>query len=486
MMIRTTLVASLGRLLAVMAFVLSSPFPHMASAAERPNILIISIDDLNDWVGCLGGHGQARTPNIDRLAGRGTLFSNAHCQAPVCTPSRASLVTGLYPSSTGLYFLSPGLAGSEETRRRVTLVEHFARAGYKTMGAGKFHHNNEDKFYQHYGGRMGGFGPFPRKKLNYPTGLKLWDWGRFPQRDEDTPDFKVADFAISQLGKAHENPFLLVAGFWRPHVPMYAPPRWFEAFPLNHVQLPQVHKDDRADLPRYAQDLTIGHPAPRHSWFLEHDKWRSAVQSYLASVAFVDHQVGRVLDALDQSDYRSNTIVVLLSDHGWHLGEKERWAKRSLWENSTRVPLVVAAPGKPENKQCSAPVGLIDVFPTLLALAGLPPQPDHEGRSLAPLLEDPNADWDRPIRTTFGPGNHALRSRHWRYIRYADGSEELYDHHSDPHEWHNLAGDSQYAEQIAKLRKWLPREEKPAILSANSWGLKAWQQAEAHSDQAGK
>jgi len=450
------------------------------AGASQPNILIISIDDLNDWTGCLAGHPQAKTPHIDRLAKRGTLFRNAHCQAPICTPSRASLLTGLYPSTTGLYFLQPGLGASPVATRRPHLLRHFAGAGYRTMGAGKFvHGGNDGAHFEEYGGGMGGFGPVPEKKLSQVEGLRLWDWGPFPEDESRMPDTQVADWVIERLEQKHEKPFLLVAGFWRPHVPMYAPPRWFKPFPLEEIKLPRVLDSDRDDLPAYAKTLTVGLPAPRHEWFVEHNAWREAVRAYLASAAFVDHCVGRVLDALDASPYRENTIVVLLSDHGWHLGEKQRWAKRSLWNDSTRVPLIVAAPGLDGGRASDRPAGLIDVFPTLLELADLPPREDLEGRSLVPLMKEPEAPWDRPILTTFGPRNHSLRSTRWHYIRYADGSEELYDHESDPHEWHNLAGKSEHAERIAEMRRSLPEKNaEPVIGNWQRWEIEAWREAE--------
>jgi arylsulfatase A-like enzyme len=455
---------------------------NATSAADRPNILIISIDDLNDWTGGLAGHPQAKTPNIDRLAKRGTLFRNAHCQAPVCTPSRASMLTGLYPTTTGLYFLQPALEASKIAMKRPHLLRHFAEAGYRTMGAGKFVHGNDAKHYQQYGGGMGGFGPLPKEKIAHKEGHKLWDWGPFPEDEALMPDTKVADWVIERLNEKREEPFLLVAGFWRPHVPLYVPPKWFKPFPLDTIKLPEVLATDRDDLPEYAKLLTIGLPAPRHEWFIENNAWEGAVQAYLASVLFADYCAGRVLDALDASEHRDNTIVVLLSDHGWHLGEKQRWAKRSLWHDGTHVPLIVAAPGFEKNQSSERPTGLIDIFPTLLELTGLPPREDLEGRSLVPLMKNPEAKWDRPILTSFAPKNHSLRSTRWHYIRYGDGSEELYDHESDPHEWHNVAGESANAEIIAKLRRSLPKQDAaPLIGPKQNWEIEAWRAAEKQS-----
>ena len=448
----------------------------------RPNILIISIDDLNDWVGCLNGHPNAKTPNIDRLASRGTLFANTHCQAPICTPSRASLVLGKFPSTTGLYFLQPALTAYKQRKPGDMIVEHFADAGYHTMGAGKFvHGGNEGRWFMQHGGSMGGFGPSPPEKINHKQGHKLWDWGTYPERESDTPDAKVADWVIERLRqpRTDEQPFFLVAGFWRPHVPMYAPQKYFDLFPADQIELPRVRDNDRDDLSAYAKQLTVGHPAPRHEWFVEHGQWKTAVQSYLASVAFVDAQVGRVLAAVDNSSHAENTIIVLFSDHGWHLGEKQRWAKRSLWEDGVRVPLIVSAPGQTSGQVTRRPTGLIDIYPTLLDLAGLEPKADLEGRSLRPLMAAPEMEWDRPILCTFTPHNHSLRSTDYHYIRYGDGSEELYEMRTDKDEFDNLAGDPKYAEVRQEFRAALPSTNVPPLRSDwSQWEIEAWETAE--------
>lgn len=452
---------------------------------SRPNVLIISIDDLNDWVGCLGGHPQAKTPNIDRLAKQGTLFANAHCQAPVCTPSRAAMVTGLMPARTGLYFLQPELTGSEIARNQPLLMESLSGAGYQTLAAGKFvHSRDESVYFDQYGGRFGGFGPLPAEKLNYPDGLKLWDWGAHPANDQEMPDWSVADWVIKQLAKRHDKPFFLVAGFWRPHVPLYVPKKWHDLFPIDKIELPRVLENDRDDLPEYAKDLTVGFPAPRHEWFLRNRQWKSAVQSYLASVAFVDHCVGRVLDQLESSPHHKNTIVVLLSDHGWHLGEKARWAKRSLWTDGTHVPLIISAPGYPAGQVTTSPAGLIDLYPTILELTGVDNRKlTLDGHSLAPQLRDPTALRPQPSICTFGPGNHSLHFSRWHYIRYADGSEELYDRQEDPDEWHNLASDPAHKERLILYREQVPVTNAQAIRYEKRlpWEYESWQNAERNA-----
>ena len=434
------------------------------SKQAKPNVLFIAIDDLNDWIGCMGGHPQAKTPNIDRLAKRGVLFTNAHCQGPICGPSRASLMTGLLPSTTGQYNNSPHFRQGERLKNAVTLTQHFSGNGYKTFGVGKiFHGGHPDPQSFEVNGPRLGQGPTPKEKLAGPSGSKLWDWGIYLDSDEETHDYQSASWAIEKLNEPHEKPFFLAVGFYRPHVPMYATKKWFDMYPLNTVQLPQVLLNDRDDISEFAQNLAGDYAAPSHQWFIENNQWKHAVQSYLACVSFADHQVGRVLDALEDNEHADNTIIVLFSDHGWHLGEKQRWAKRSLWQRSTCTPLMISAPGLTRDRQCSQPVGLIDLYPTLVDFCGIKPKTDIEGRSIVPLLKNPAMKWKYPAITTFEQNNHAICSERWRYIRYADGSQELYDNSKDPHEWHNLASDPEYADIIEQHAKWLPKVNVPSI-----------------------
>lgn len=333
-----------------------------AVAAAPPNVLLISIDDLNDWVGCLGGHPQAITPNIDRLAETGTLFENAHCQSPVCSPSRASMMSGRYPHTTGLYFLAPDIKQAPALDGVATMPEVFAEQGYETLATGKIFHTGDERFFQRYH-PSGGFGPTPDVKISQPHGHPLWDWGAFPESDDLMPDMRAAKWAVGELESKHDKPFFMAVGFYRPHVPMYAPKKWFDMHPRDQIKLPLVQDDDRDDLSQYAIDLTNRkHVSPTHQWVTDAGQWDHAVQSYLASVTFADHCVGMVLDALASSPYADNTIVVLYSDHGFHLGEKQRWAKRSLWEDGTRVPLVISAPGFAGQQRTANPAELLDVF----------------------------------------------------------------------------------------------------------------------------
>ncbi len=435
-----------------------------AEADQKPNVLFISIDDLNDWLGCYGGHPQVKTPHIDGLARRAVTMTNAHCQAPICNPSRVSMFLGKLPSTTGMYFLGPNFRTVEPTKSEETLFQSFRRHGYYVSTRGKIFHGQADpdsfdNIEKTTGWRRG------TEKINFtvPGSNPLWDWGQVDVPDEQQRDFMTAEWAAAELPKlaAEDQPFFLAVGFHLPHVPIYASKKWFDMYPLDSVDLPAVIPSDREDLPEIAKLLTLNPTAPPHEWMVENQQWRRAVQAYLATISFVDHLVGIVIDGLETSGEVENTIVVLWSDHGFHLGEKLRWAKRTLWEETTRVPLIFAGPNIERDAKCSRPVGLIDVYPTLLDLCDLPAREDLEGQSLRPLLRDPMAEWERPAICTFGPNNHSLRDERYRYTVYADGSQELYDHDADPAEWHNLVADGnalpEHAAVIERLSRWLPK-----------------------------
>tara|TARA_B100000809_G_scaffold54621_1_gene50287 strand:+ start:24341 stop:25804 length:1464 start_codon:yes stop_codon:yes gene_type:complete len=451
------------------------------STVKKPNVLFIAIDDLNDWIGCMDGHPQAKTPNIDRLAAKGVLFTNAQCQSPVCNPSRASLMTSLYPSTSGIYFLHPDLKESPVSQNSILMPKRFEQEGYDVSGVGKLFHNGggqNETYIPNYGGQFEGFGPMPEKKITTFPGHPLWDWGVYPENDTQMSDYKSAAWATEQLNKEHKNPFWMGVGFYRPHVPQFAPQKWFDMYPLESIQLPKTIANDVADISNYGMDITrLKHVAPTHEWVLENDEWKPLVQSYLACVSFVDAQVGKVLNALENGAYGDNTYIVLFSDHGFHLGEKERYAKRSLWQNGARVPMIIVGPGIASGKICTKPVQLLDLYPTLLELTGLTSDPAHEGNSLVPLLKNPKATWPHYARTSFGPGNYAIVSENYRFIQYADGSEEFYDRSKDPHEWNNAIHESKYAELIEQHRKQIP-QDRYEILGKNSTGHLSYKAAE--------
>ena len=437
------------------------------SEAPRSNVLLIAVDDLNDWVGCLGGHPQTNTPNIDRLAARGMLFTNAHCQGTMCNPSRISLLFGRRPSTTGFYSNRyPVSKEPEFLSSHVGLPAHFAASGYKTLTAGKVFHGAASlkKQFHVVGPRPGQWLQGADKKVhNKPAGWHgIWDFGPQDYDESKFTDHLVATWVTEQLGNKHDKPFFLAFGFYRPHVPFFPPRRVYDRF--KSVQLPRVHEDDWNDIPDAARRVSMSNAKiPTHDWMREQGRWNEAVHCYLASIRWTDEQLGRVLDALDKGPHAKDTIVVLFSDHGYHLGEKQRWSKFSLWERTTRVPLIISVPNGVKGKS-GKPVELLSIYPTLIDLCGLPPNPKLQGASLQPLLENPNADWKHVAISTLGQGNHAVRDERWRYIQYADGSEELYDHHTDPHEWTNLAeGEPTPAHAIIidRLKKHLPKTNTP-------------------------
>ncbi len=466
------------RLFSLLAAALALAFVSRAdesSATPKPNVLFIAIDDLNDWVGCLGGHPQAQTPNMDRLAERGTLFLNAHCQAPLCNPSRASLLTGLRPTTTGIYGLTPGIRDVARTRDCVTLPQYFARHGYFTGGFGKvFHdgsiperlHTNEFNVW----GPAPGMPLPPVKFVNTPATMRAMDWGVFPKDDHRQADWKIADAAIAQMRSLPPNkPFFLAVGFRLPHVPCFASQKWFDRFPPeDQIILPPVKDSDRDNVPEFAWYLHWKVPEPRLSWLRQAHQWRPLVRAYLASTTFMDSQIGRVLDALEATGRGTNTVIVLWSDNAWHLGEKAITGKNTLWERSTHVPLIFAGPGAGQGTRCSQPAELLDIYPTLVDLCGLPPKEGLEGHSLVPQLKDPKTPRPWPAITSHNQGNDTIRTERWRYIRYADGSEELYDHRTDPNEWTNLAAEAEFATTKQDLARWLPRSPaSPAPGSAH-------------------
>lgn len=446
---------------------------HIALAQQdkkkSPNILMICVDDLNDFLGCTGNP-DAITPNIDLLARSGTLFSNAHCQAPLCGPSRASIMTGLRPSSTGIY----GMIGdnqlknaNERTRATEFLPEYFKNRGYHMMGIGKaFHHHFPDGMLDESGGASS-YGPLLAKRKNWDKKGTATDWASFPERDEQMPDDVAVKWTVERLKRAYEKPFFLTVGFIRPHVPWYVPKKWFDLYDPAKLSLPPFLKDDLADLPPISEKVNGFSPTPTTEWAIENNQWRNIIQAYLACVSYTDHNVGTVLKALNESGHAANTIVVLWSDHGYRLGEKNTFAKQCLWDRATKAPLIFSGPGIPQGATISEPVELLSLYPTLTDLCDLPPNVLNEGVSLMPFFHSPNIKWGNHALTTWGRNNHSIKTRDYRYIHYEDGSEELYALKSDPNEWYNLAGNRAYSEVMLQLKKLLPKiNEKWSKVSA--------------------
>ena len=429
-------------------------FTHAADTA-KPNVLFIAIDDLNHWVGHFGRNKQTKTPNIDRLASMGVSFTNAQCAAPVCNPSRAALLSGKRPGTTGIYDNNNPF--TKVLTPDQSLVMQFKNAGYDTLGTGKLWH--------------GGLGwPEQWTTIQEETVKK----GKVSDRsiggiafgpiveggDEAVSDTGIADYGISELSKLHDKPFFLTLGFHKPHMPWNVPQKYYDMHPLADIQLPPTKEGDLSDIPPIG--LKMAKPTGDHAAVLASGRWKEAVQAYLATITYLDGQIGRVLDAYDKSPHKDNTIIILWGDHGWHLGEKEHWRKFALWEEATRAPFIWVAPGITNpGGVCKSPVDFMSVYPTLCELTALPKPAWLEGDNIKPLLSDPAAAWTGVAITTFGQNNHAIRTDRWRYIRYTDGTEELYDHSNDEYEWTNLATNPEYTALKASLAKHFPTHNVP-------------------------
>ncbi|WP_242155528.1 sulfatase [Aestuariivivens sediminis] len=454
---------------------------------DKPNVLFIAIDDLNDWVGCFGGHPQVKTPNLDRLNAQGAMvMSKAQSPATVCGPSRSAILTGKYPSNTGVYRNDINLKNAPKSKRLITLPEYFSKYGYHTLSMGKIFHKHPipnskeqdegqwafDEWHRH----LGGVGPICKNRPvnglpNLPNenmdSYHSWafDWGPTVGNDEKKmQDYKTAKWAAEQLltRDFNGNPFFMAIGFSKPHLQWYVPQKYFDMYPLDDIILPETKEDDLSDiLNKYGKQAYT----PADSWQRaeKYNRHKEAVQAYLATIAFVDDCIGVLMDGLNASKHANNTIVMLWGDHGWHLGEKQKYGKTQLWIEATRVPLMVKVPGLTQkNKTCEGVVNLIDMYPTLIDLCGLPPNPSNDGRSFANLLQVPDLLWNEPTLTTDRYKAHRIYDGRFSYINVEPtGVEELYDHLSDPMEYNNLISDPKYVDINKRLKGYLPPLNEP-------------------------
>ncbi|MDL5050171.1 sulfatase [Oscillatoria amoena NRMC-F 0135] len=443
----------------------------------HPNVLFISIDDLNDWIEPLAGNPQALTPSLARFADEAVNFTRNYCASPGCNPSRGAILTGIHTYRSGLYSnyqdwrLIPKLTAGN------TLNQHFKSNGYYTAGAGKIYH-----YAQVDSSGWDDYFPSKTKPMppdNFPDTVpaamprftymyNMFDWAGLPIDDEETGDFQSVNYITDQLKRNHDKPFFLACGIYRPHLPWYVPQKYFDLFPIENVQLPKRLENDTADLGDYAKQELVIRGGNYHKHVVKAGLWKQAIQGYLASVAFADAMVGRLLEALSKSAYADNTIVVIWSDHGWQLGQKNHWRKFALWENVNRSVLMIKVPvntaalpsGSIPGKAASL-TSLLDVYPTLIELCNLPPRRDLDGQSLLPILRAPGQRIERPIITTYDYGSYSVRFNEWHYIRYIDDSEELYNLESDPEEWNNLASDSQFNSTKKQLAGFIPTDPEP-------------------------
>jgi arylsulfatase A-like enzyme len=498
-----------GAVLAVSGFLLGSSVKAAAAPPPHeppPNVLLIISDGLSPDLPAAPGTGAPTMPNLRRLMARGVWFNHAYCAGPSCGPSRTALLTGVYPSRSGVYYNTQSFRRATSWIAGVaTLPQQFLRHGYLTAGYGLIaHHRGVDEdssyspgFWRIYDrpdqvrwtekallGQV-----IPGTRVHMQT--KSWDWGVLPDDwDRDDPakqqqDTQFANDTIAVVQRTHDRPFFVTCGFWRPHVGWIVPERYFRQFPLDKIELPAGYRaNDLADVP--GPGRWIATHRHEHQFIVEHGLWKKSIQAYYASVAYMDDQLGRVLDALEHGPNRDNTIVVFTTDHGWHSGEKDHWSKFALWDQASRVALAIARPGQTA-RVCDAPVSLVDLYPTLLSLCNLPRPDTHtlDGRDLTPFLDGTHRGENPPVVVTFGRGNHAVCGERFHYIRYRDGSEELYDRSADPHEWHNLAGDAAFADVKAALRRYLPASDAPTIryadgdppVDSNGWSDEAFRSA---------
>lgn len=436
------------------------------AADKKLNVLFIAVDDMNNDLRCYG-QALASSPNIDRLAKEGVRFDRAYCQFPLCSPSRSSLMTGLRPDTTRVFDLQYHFrTGLPDV---VTLPQAFMNAGYYAARVGKIYHYGNP-------GDIGTSGlddapswkkvvnPAGRDKtalepeiINYTPKRGLGSAMSFladkAGKDEEHTDGKVATEAIRLLEAHKDEPFFLAVGFYKPHTPYVAPAKYFDLHPLDKMTLPAIADDFQKSVPESA----LGSTKPWPYFGVTADQARECKQAYYAAISFVDAQIGRVLDTLDRLKLRDHTVVVFWSDHGYHLGEHGLWMKQSCFEESARVPMIIAAPGKAAGQTCVRTVELLDLYPTLADLAGVTPPKNLEGASLRPLLENPAAEWKRPAFTQVQRGGfpgHSVRTERWRYTEWDRGEKgaELYDHQADPQELHNLAADAKFAGTIAEMK----------------------------------
>ena len=455
------------------------------SQAVQPNILMIAVDDLNDWVGVYGGHPQCKTPHIDKLARTSMVFHNASCPGPVCGSSRSALLSGFMPATTGVYGNSNNMLESSIVQTHVTLPEYFSKHGYLTISKGKIFHKHTTKHGVDEGqwafdiwdkarGR-GGVQPenFFSRNQGIVAGKRLehakfkgkgtpFEFGPTKEGKVVTKDYQTAKWFEQQLKQDYDKPFFMAVGISKPHLPFVVPQEYFDLYDRDAVQIPEYRLDD-------LDDIVDGKGKKKFDahldflWCQEYGTFKDAVRAYMAAVTYADECVGVVLDALARSQYAENTIVILWGDHGWHLGEKLKFRKAALWRESTQLPFIIHVPGMADRKDCRRNVNLIDLYPTLIDLCDLPPK-ELDGKSVRPLLENPTTEWT-PTLTTGGKGNHSVISQEWHYIVYRDGTEELYDLREDPMEWTNLANNQ--SEKIASakiyLRSFLPKQEAAEI-----------------------
>ena len=417
------------------------------SFAQQKNVLFLIVDDLNDFTGFYGGHPDVKTPHLDRFARNSVVFTNAHASVTACNPSRASMMTGLFPHNINTLTNEDGFFRDKpENKDLITLPQYFKLNGYESVGVGKIYHRQRGGLdipfresdtlswtRQRIGG-TGAWGAGAAPEVVLPNGIKIQP---LAIGEEDTQDWKSADFTANYLQQEQDQPFFLACGIVKPHLPWYAPQKYFDLYDTIDVALPPISKTDLQDIPNI-------YSTGDHLLF-DSIQWKQGVKGYLSAISFADSCIGHILTALDNSPHKDQTIVVITSDHGWHLGEKLRWKKFTLWEESTRVPMMIYDPTTEVKGICDKAVSLLDLYPTLVDLCSLPEKEGLDGRLLTPYLLNPSVDIPGYALTskTFPQLIHSLRTDNWRFTDYkntnANIKAELYDHTTDSNEWYNVA-----------------------------------------------
>ncbi|QBN20479.1 sulfatase [Flavobacterium nackdongense] len=469
-------------------FLIVSQYGHSQSKKEtvatKPNVLFIAIDDMNNWASAMGG--VAKTPNMEKLAKAGKLFTNAYCVVPACNPSRVAIMTGVRPETSGQYTNPGNFRDLPGNANRITLPLYLQQNGYEAIAAGKIFHNGRGKgtepdpqsdpqsWNYQFPNDVGTKGHQLYLDKNnqakwlegamYIEGMdsrkpeylsKFGVWGVTPEKKEETADWKNAEFASNYLGEKHDKPFFLAVGLFRPHSPQIAPQEFFDMYPLESIQVPELPENDMDDIPEIAK---TNFSSKFVELVKEKGQLQKATQGYLASMSFADACIGKILEGVENGPNKDNTIIVLWTDHGWQLAQKERWEKFSLWKQSTNSPLIIKYPNmKNPGESTNQAVSLLDLFPTVLDLSGIEKPDFLEGTSLVPLLTDANYKRKEPAITTYEKGNISVEKNDWNFIQYKDGSEELYNHATDPKEFKNVIKVKENQAIIKELRAYVTK-----------------------------
>ncbi|SKB31855.1 sulfatase [Daejeonella lutea] len=466
-------------LLATMSLLLSLKGSAQTNRSVKPNVLFISVDDLNDWINpaAFGGMPGLKTPNFDRLAKMSMSFTNAHVPSPACAPSRAAIMTGVHPAKSGITgWKHPEWRKVPALKDVQTIEQFFKDKGYTTLAGGKIYHTlappratvnqSEAKGWDYYYPSLAIPIPFQVRaplsvidpKLFVGKQPDYFSWGPIAMGDEYMADYQIVDWANYQLAQKYDKPLFLAVGLTKPHDPWEVPQKYFDMYPLESVPDVKIKQND-------LEDAFVHGRRPLHKFILDNNQQKKVVQAYMATISFTDAMLGRLLDAFEKSAYKNNTIIVLWSDHGMHMGEKENWEKFTLWERSTRAPLFVFAPGVTKGGTSThKPVGIIDLYPTLAELIGEKAPAYVDGESLVPMLKGQNFN-HRGVVTGYelkegpeatGGDAYTIRTDKYRYIYYPFiNLEELYDHQTDDNEWENIAYKGSSKKVIADHRRLL-------------------------------